>query len=110
MPPPTRPDHRQQSDWSPADDPRNLWISAEAAKNRIILRTVAGGAKYAATLIDHMALPEVLGTIAGNDSVAIICADEKDTSKVLTQLKEGYLQAEQALTSRRTTHLTDGPR
>lgn len=66
----------------------SLWVSGEAAGNRIVLRTVAGGAAYLANCIDDAKLPEVLGTIAGNDSVAIICSDEAVVSNVLITLRD----------------------
>ncbi|WP_103062327.1 arginine repressor [Actinomyces qiguomingii] len=107
MPPTFRSDRHGQSAGPSHEDRRHLWISAEAAKNRIVLRTVAGGAKYAAALIDHMELPDVLGTIAGNDSVAIVCASKQIVPKVLIQIKEGYPQAERALRERAATDSPD---
>lgn len=40
-----------------------------------MLRTPPGAAQYFASAIDKAALPEVLGTIAGDDTIAVITRD-----------------------------------
>ena len=46
--------------------------SAEASANLVVLRTPAGAAQFLASVIDHAALPAVLGTVAGDDTVLMI--------------------------------------
>jgi transcriptional regulator of arginine metabolism len=52
-----------------------LMTSAEASANLVVLRTPAGAAQFLASVIDHAALPEVLGTVAGDDTVLLIARD-----------------------------------
>jgi transcriptional regulator of arginine metabolism len=52
-----------------------LMTSAEASANLVVLRTPAGAAQFLASVIDHTALPSVLGTVAGDDTVLIIARD-----------------------------------
>src|SRR5690349_15185439 len=52
-----------------------LMISAEASANLVVLRTPAGAAQFLASIIDHAALPSVLGTVAGDDTVLLIARD-----------------------------------
>jgi len=52
-----------------------LMTSAEASANLVVLRTPAGAAQFLASVIDHAALPEVLGTVAGDDTVHLIARD-----------------------------------
>ena len=52
-----------------------LMTSAEASANLVVLRTPAGGAQFLASVIDHAALPTVLGTVAGDDTVLLIARD-----------------------------------
>ena len=52
-----------------------LMTSAEASANLVVLRTPAGAAQFLASVIDHAALPAVLGTVAGDDTVLIIARD-----------------------------------
>jgi hypothetical protein len=49
--------------------------SAEASANLVVLRTPAGAAQFLASVIDHAALPSILGTVAGDDTVLIIARD-----------------------------------
>lgn len=70
-----------QEPGSPGASPRlarylkELLTSAEASANLIVLRTPAGAAQFLASVIDHAALPAVLGTVAGDDTVLVISRD-----------------------------------
>jgi transcriptional regulator of arginine metabolism len=50
-------------------------VSAAASANLAVLRTPPGAAQYLASAIDHAALPDVLGSIAGDDTVLVVAAD-----------------------------------
>jgi transcriptional regulator of arginine metabolism len=52
-----------------------LLASAEASANLVVLRTPAGAAQFLASVIDHGALPDILGTVAGDDTVLVIARD-----------------------------------
>jgi transcriptional regulator of arginine metabolism len=52
-----------------------LMTSAEASANLVVLRTPAGAAQFLASVIDHAAVPSVLGTVAGDDTVLLIARD-----------------------------------
>jgi transcriptional regulator of arginine metabolism len=52
-----------------------LLTSAEASANLVVLRTPAGAAQFLASVIDHAALPSILGTVAGDDTVLIIARE-----------------------------------
>jgi transcriptional regulator of arginine metabolism len=52
-----------------------LLTSAEASANLVVLRTPAGAAQFLASAIDHAALPSILGTVAGDDTVLIVARD-----------------------------------
>ena len=54
---------------------RDLVVSADASANLVVLRTPPGAAQFLASAIDHAAQPELLGTIAGDDTVLLICRD-----------------------------------
>jgi transcriptional regulator of arginine metabolism len=49
-----------------------LLVSAEASANLVVLRTPPGAAQFLASALDRAALPEVLGTVAGDDTVLVI--------------------------------------
>jgi transcriptional regulator of arginine metabolism len=50
-----------------------LLLSAEAAGSTVVLRTPPGGAHLLASSIDAAELAEVAGTIAGDDTVLLVC-------------------------------------
>jgi len=52
-----------------------LMTSAESSANLVVLRTPAGAAQFLASVIDHAALPSILGTVAGDDTVLMIARD-----------------------------------
>jgi transcriptional regulator of arginine metabolism len=52
-----------------------LLTSAEASANLVVLRTPAGAAQFLASVIDHAALPSILGTVAGDDTVLVIARE-----------------------------------
>lgn len=54
---------------------RELLVTAEASANLVVMRTPPGAAQYFASAIDHAAPADVLGTIAGDDTVLLICRD-----------------------------------
>jgi transcriptional regulator of arginine metabolism len=61
------------------------------AMNQVVLGTVMGGAQPVAAALDREGWSEVLGTIAGDDTVLIICSDPRHAADVVGRLK-GMLQ------------------
>jgi transcriptional regulator of arginine metabolism len=55
-----------------------LLVSAEAAGSMVVLRTPPGGAHLLASGIDSAELAEVAGTLAGDDTVLLVCRPEYD--------------------------------
>ncbi len=56
-----------------------LLISAEAAGSMVVLRTPPGGAHLLASGIDGAELAEVAGTLAGDDTVLLVCRPDVHT-------------------------------
>lgn len=52
-----------------------LLISAEASANLIVLRTPPGAAQFLASAIDQAEVHDILGTIAGDDTLLLISRD-----------------------------------
>jgi transcriptional regulator of arginine metabolism len=49
-----------------------LLVSAESSANLVVLRTPPGAAQFLASAFDKAEFPEILGTIAGDDTVLVI--------------------------------------
>lgn len=53
-----------------------LVTSVAAARNLVVVHTPSGAAQYVASVIDKQPVEGILGTIAGDDTVMAICADD----------------------------------
>lgn len=54
-----------------------LVTSVVAARNLIVVHTPSGAAQYVASAIDRQPIADVLGTIAGDDTVLIVTGDDE---------------------------------
>ena len=70
-----------------------LLVSTDSSANLAVLRTPPGGADYLASAIDRAALPYVVGTIAGDDTV-FVAAREPMTGAKLAGTLEGLRRAQ----------------
>ncbi len=64
-------------------------LEAVSAQNQVVLRTPIGGAQPLALALDQAALPECVGTIAGDDTILVICAEASIAQKLATKLNRG---------------------
>jgi transcriptional regulator of arginine metabolism len=69
---------------------QSFGLEVRQAINLLVLMTTTGGAQPIAAGIDYEDWPEVVGTIAGDDTVLIICPDEKQATLLKTKI-EGYI-------------------
>jgi transcriptional regulator of arginine metabolism len=65
-----------------------LLISAEASANLVVLRTPPGGAHLLASAVDRAGLDDVLGTVAGDDTVLLIARDPRGGSRLAARLRD----------------------
>ncbi len=63
-------------------------INIEPVQQLVVLKTGAGQAQLLALTIDRSRLPEVAGTLAGDDTILIIARDPKAAQAVVKQLRE----------------------
>lgn len=52
-----------------------LMVSVDSSGNLAVLRTPPGAAHFLASAIDRAALPEVVGTIAGDDTIMVVARE-----------------------------------
>ncbi len=67
-----------------------LLVSAEGSANLVVLRTPPGAAQFLASALDRAGLPDVLGTIAGDDTVLVVSRSPTggaDLARSLTTLR-----------------------
>ncbi|HEY4018358.1 MAG TPA: arginine repressor [Pseudonocardiaceae bacterium] len=86
-----------------------LLVSAEGSANLMVLRTPPGAAQFLASAIDRAALHEVVGSIAGDDTIMVIAREPVRGSRLaekFTAMAEGRtvenLLGENSLTNKET--------
>ena len=62
--------------------------SIKAAENMIVIKTMAGCANAAAEVIDNMQLDEILGTIAGDNTIFLVIDSKDHVSTVMAHFNE----------------------
>jgi transcriptional regulator of arginine metabolism len=58
------------------------------SENLVVIKTLPGEAQGVASAIDQAAWPEIIGTVAGDDTILVIVKPKKKVSAVLQRLNE----------------------
>jgi transcriptional regulator of arginine metabolism len=66
---------------------QSFGLRVRQAMNQVVLRTVMGGAQPVAAAMDREEWSEIVGTIAGDDTVLIICSDVRRAMDVASRLR-----------------------
>jgi transcriptional regulator of arginine metabolism len=70
-----------------AETVESFALRARAAMNQVVVATAMGGAQPVAAALDFEGWPEVVGTIAGDDTVLIICPDQRRACEVEAKIR-----------------------
>ena len=62
-------------------------LRVRQAMNQVVVGTVMGGAQPVAAALDHEGWDEVVGTVAGDDTVLIICPGPRRAAEVEARLR-----------------------
>jgi len=62
--------------------------SAEGSGNLAVLRTPPGAAQYVASALDRAGLHDVIGTIAGDDTLLVVAREPLTGAELATRLRE----------------------
>ena len=65
-----------------------LFLSAEGTENLVVIRTLMSGAAAVATAIDWEDWPEVVGTVAGEDTIIMVLRDREHMTTIRDRLIE----------------------
>ena len=63
-------------------------LSVSSANNLIVIKTLSGSAHVAAEAVDSLHWPEVLGTLAGDNTVLLIIRSNEETITVTSRIRE----------------------
>lgn len=56
--------------------------------NLVLIKTLSGNASNAGVVIDQLALKEIAGTIAGDDTLLVVCENANQAQQLCTNLKQ----------------------
>ena len=63
-------------------------VSVDASGNIIVVKTLSGSANVAAEALDNLGWPEILGTIAGDNTIFIVARNETDTVDITSRIRK----------------------
>lgn len=69
---------------------REFVLEVRAAQNLLLIKTSVGSAQPVAAALDEKDWPESVGTIAGDDTILMVCRDKKSAQR-LAQRFEGMI-------------------
>ena len=67
---------------------REIVVSITCVNNLIVVKTLSGNASAAGMVVDKMTMPQILGSIAGDDTLLIVTKSSLDAEVILKRLKE----------------------
>lgn len=63
-------------------------INVDSSGNMIVVKTLSGSANVAAEALDNLGWTEILGTIAGDNTIFIVVRNETDTAEITNRIRK----------------------
>jgi transcriptional regulator of arginine metabolism len=67
---------------------REFVLSVREAQNQLVVKTSVGSAQPVAAALDAVGWEEMLGSIAGDDTILIICENKFEAERVADRIRE----------------------
>lgn len=67
---------------------RDCVLGVKAAQNLIVVKTLAGNGSNAGAIVDKLNYEQIVGSVAGDDTLLIVCTDNESTEYVVNKLTE----------------------
>ena len=67
---------------------REFVLDVRPAQNLLVVKTIVGSAQPVAAALDEADWSEVVGTIAGDDAILIVCPDKDEAKHLATRIDE----------------------
>jgi transcriptional regulator of arginine metabolism len=78
----------RESQLNYAQDLKRGFISMEFAGNLAVVRTLTGHADTVGIALDNIGIREIIGTVAGDDTVLLVIREDADPDAVRSQLRD----------------------
>lgn len=62
-------------------------VNVDSSGNMIVVKTLSGSANVAAEALDNLGWSEILGTIAGDNTIFIVARNESDTAEITGRIR-----------------------
>lgn len=62
------------------------FVSGDYANNIVVIKTLPGMAQACASAVDSLKWPDIIGTIAGDDTIMVVCRAEKTAEGLVDKL------------------------
>lgn len=67
---------------------RDCVLSVRAAQNLVVVKTLTGNGANAGAVVDKLNYEEVVGSVAGDDTLLVVCEDNAAASAVVEKITE----------------------
>jgi len=67
---------------------REFVLGVRSAQNLLVVKTIVGSAQPVAAALDEADWTEVVGTIAGDDTILIVCPDKEEAHRLARRIEE----------------------
>jgi transcriptional regulator of arginine metabolism len=67
---------------------REFVLEVKAAQNLLVIKTTVGSAQPVAAALDGQDWKESIGTIAGDDTILMVCADTRGAKRLASRIQE----------------------
>ena len=70
----------------------NCVTDIESAQNIVVVKTLNGNGNSAGIVVDNMNMTEIVGSVAGDDTLLIVTKSNEDAERVTKKLKEYFVE------------------
>jgi len=67
---------------------RDCVLSVKAAQNLVVIKTLAGNGANAGAVVDKINHDEIVGSVAGDDTLLVVCYDNENAATVVEKITE----------------------
>lgn len=65
---------------------RNCVLSVKSAQNLVVIKTLSGNGANAGAVVDKLNHEEIVGSVAGDDTLLVVCADNESANEVVKKI------------------------
>ena len=67
---------------------RESVLSVKPAQNLVVVKTLSGNGANAGAIVDKLTHEEIVGSVAGDDTLLVVCIDNQAAEMVVAKLTE----------------------